>query len=63
MQGTTYDPDGRYIRKWVPELADVPTEHIHQPWRMSPGQQEACGVQLPGDYPLPITGTQYHESL
>ena len=62
MKGTAYDPDGRYIRKWVPELADVPTEHVHQPWRMTAGQQEACGVQLPGDYPLPTTGTQYDES-
>jgi deoxyribodipyrimidine photolyase len=62
MQGTIYDPDGLYIRKWVPELAEVPTAHIHQPWRMSRAQQEDHGVRLPEDYPLPISGTQYGEA-
>ena len=61
-QGTSYDPDGLYICKWVPEVAKVPTVHIHQPWRMTRAQQEDCGVWLPRDYPLPITGTQYHDA-
>jgi deoxyribodipyrimidine photo-lyase len=30
-QGRKFDPDGTYIRRWVPELADVPTEQIHEP--------------------------------
>lgn len=31
-QGRTFDPDGRYVRRWVPEVADLPTRHIHAPW-------------------------------
>ncbi len=61
-QSKDYDADGRYIRRWVPELAAVPTEHIHQTWRMTKEEQQRCGVQLPADYPLPIPGTRYHEA-
>ena len=32
-QGERYDPDGAYVRRWVPELADLPAEHIHRPWQ------------------------------
>ena len=53
-QAERYDPDGEYIRKWVPELKDVPDEHIHQPWKMNQLQQENCGVEIGEDYPEPI---------
>lgn len=62
LQGKDYDPEGRYIRKWVPELSGVPPEHIHQPWRMTAEQQAACRVRLPEHYPLPIDGTRYTEA-
>ena len=32
LQSKRFDPDGDYIRKWVPELKDVPNKHIHEPW-------------------------------
>ena len=32
LQSKRFDPDGDYIRKWVPELKDVPDKHIHEPW-------------------------------
>ncbi len=35
IQGEKFDPDGRYVRKWVPELAGVDTKHIHRPWTAS----------------------------
>jgi deoxyribodipyrimidine photo-lyase len=53
-QGEDYDPEGEYIRKWVPELEDVPDEHIHRPHDMSEEQQEKHGVKIGEDYPSPI---------
>lgn len=53
-QSTKFDPDGRYIRRYVPELADVPTKHIHAPWK-APGLELAeAGVTLGSTYPFPI---------
>jgi deoxyribodipyrimidine photo-lyase len=34
LQGEKFDPDGNYVRKWVPELRNVPNAHIHKPWEM-----------------------------
>ena len=45
LQGRKFDPDGAYIRRWVPELADVETAHIHEPWR---------APSPPNDYPPPM---------
>ncbi|MEF8880524.1 MAG: deoxyribodipyrimidine photo-lyase [Candidatus Nanohaloarchaea archaeon] len=53
-QGEDYDPDGEYIRKWVPELEDVPDKHIHKPHKMNRLDQEDCGVEIGEDYPKPI---------
>jgi deoxyribodipyrimidine photo-lyase len=53
-QGEDYDPSGEYIRKWVPELEDVPDEHIHKPHQMNRLEQEDCGVIIGEDYPEPI---------
>ncbi len=53
-QGKKFDPDGAYVRKWAPELADVPTASIHEPWKLTPLEQAAVGCLLGEDYPLPI---------
>jgi deoxyribodipyrimidine photo-lyase len=53
-QAKKFDPDGVYIRRWVPELADVPPERIHEPWTMSDGEQAAAGCVIGRDYPEPI---------
>lgn len=44
-QGKKFDPDGTYVRRWVPELADVPAQHVHTPWEMD---------EPPAGYPAPI---------
>ena len=49
-----HDPEGIFIKKWVPELATVPVAHIHEPWKMTTMEQTFCGVQIGKDYPLPI---------
>jgi deoxyribodipyrimidine photo-lyase len=53
-QSTKYDPEGGYIRRWVPELAAVPDAQVHAPWTMSPEQQRECGCVLGRDYPVPM---------
>jgi deoxyribodipyrimidine photo-lyase len=50
----THDPKGVFIKKWIPELANVPENHIHEPWKMTPMEQLFCGVTIGNDYPLPI---------
>eukprot|EP00887_Chlorella_sp_A99_P004234 scaffold15.g4234.t1 len=49
-----YDPQGEYIRCWVPELSRVPSSRIHEPWLMGREEQQQYGVQIGADYPAPI---------
>ena len=44
LQGTKFDPEGAYVRRYVPELANVPTKFIHEPWKMSPEVQRRIRV-------------------
>lgn len=53
-QGFKFDPDGVYVRRWVPELANVPDNAIHEPWRLTPVEQLAAGCVIGRDYPHPI---------
>lgn len=53
-QGLDHDPEGNFIKKWVPELADLPTEFVHVPWKMTSMEQALYGVKLPEDYPEPV---------
>ena len=53
-QSERFDPAGKFIRRYVPELARVPDAHIHAPWRMAPLEQQACSCIVGRDYPAPI---------
>ena len=53
-QGAKFDPDGTYIRRWVPELADVPDKYIHEPHLMTTAVQKQTGCIIGQNYPLPI---------
>ncbi|PKO35219.1 MAG: deoxyribodipyrimidine photolyase [Betaproteobacteria bacterium HGW-Betaproteobacteria-7] len=53
-QSENFDPEGRFIRRYVPELARVPDKYIHAPWRMGRLEQEALGIVIGRDYPAPI---------
>ena len=53
-QSEKFDPEGKFIRRYVPELASLANRHIHSPWLMSPSEQEAAGVIIGRDYPLPM---------
>lgn len=54
LQGRKFDPDGDYVRRWVPELARMPAADIHAPWEAAPETLRAAGVTLGVDYPRPM---------
>jgi len=53
-QSERFDPDGRFIRMYVPELVRVPERYVHAPWMMSPIEQQATGFRVGIDYPAPL---------
>jgi deoxyribodipyrimidine photo-lyase len=53
-----HDPQGMFIKKWIPELANIPLAYIHEPWKMTAMEQTFSGVIIGEDYPLPIVDLQ-----
>ena len=54
LQGTKFDPDGEYVRRYVPELSKLSTKHIHAPWKAPVEVLSKAGIELGKDYPVPI---------
>jgi deoxyribodipyrimidine photo-lyase len=54
LQGAKFDPDGNYVRRWVPELSELPASLIHQPWTATPLELASAGITLGKTYPEPI---------
>jgi deoxyribodipyrimidine photo-lyase len=53
-QGEKFDPDGAYVREFVPELAELDAKYIHAPWSAPPLVLKGAGIQLGKTYPMPI---------
>jgi len=49
-----HDSEGVFLRKWLPELQEIPTHLIHEPWKLSPIEQEFYNCRIGIDYPTPI---------
>ena len=54
MQGEKFDPEGEYVKRWVPELKNLPARWIHKPWLAPAGILSAAGVELGTTYPHPL---------
>jgi deoxyribodipyrimidine photo-lyase len=53
-QQQRFDPEGRYVRRYVPELRNVPDDHLAEPWTMPAELQRSVGCVIGSDYPMPI---------
>lgn len=53
-QSKDYDPEGAYVKHWLPELAAVPAAKVHEPWKLLEVEQQRFGVKIGVDYPHPI---------
>lgn len=53
-QGEKFDPQGLYVRRWIPELGKLPDKFIHKPWDAPPAALREAGVRLGTTYPHPI---------
>ena len=53
-QARRFDPDGAFVRRYLPELAGVPTDRVHEPWTMTAAERHASGVVPGRTYPRPI---------
>ena len=53
-QSRRFDPEGKFIRRYLPQLARLGDDLIHAPWQVGPIELEAAGIELGRDYPRPI---------
>ncbi len=57
-QGLDHDPDGLFIKKWLPELEHIPPKQLHEPWKLSSMEQNLYACVLDKDYPAPIVNPE-----
>ncbi|MEL6157704.1 MAG: DASH family cryptochrome [Cyanobacteria bacterium J06627_32] len=57
-QSKDYDPEGSYVKHWLPALENLPAKKVHSPWKLQPIEQKRFGVQLGVDYPNPVVDLQ-----
>lgn len=66
-QSQDYDPQGAYVKYWLPELEAIPIAKVHQPWQLLPIEQQRFKVRLGVDYPHPLVdlfaSAKAHESI
>ncbi|HBI00858.1 MAG TPA: deoxyribodipyrimidine photo-lyase [Flavobacterium sp.] len=53
-----HDPEGIFIKKWVPELNSIPIEFIHEPWKLTPIEQMLYDFEIGADYPFPTVNLE-----
>jgi deoxyribodipyrimidine photo-lyase len=53
-QSEKFDPEGRFIRRYLPQLGGLSAAEIHAPWKLSPERQRQAGFLIGADYPPPI---------
>ncbi|MGB0119701.1 MAG: deoxyribodipyrimidine photo-lyase [Solirubrobacterales bacterium] len=53
-QQERFDPDGIYVRRWIPELRELPAQHLVRPWLMDEELQDELGCRIGTDYPAPV---------
>lgn len=58
LQAVKFDPDGRYVRRWVPEIAKLPVPHLFKPWEAPASVLQSAGVSLGQTYPHPVVGLE-----
>ena len=53
-QSRDQDPDAVFIKKWIPELSNIPSSLVHEPWKLTYLDQKSYDIQIGENYPLPI---------
>ena len=53
-QAQDQDPQGIFVRRWLPAMRQVPDTWLFEPWKMPPSVQAQCGVVVGRDWPLPV---------